>query len=156
MFKRPTNVLVVDDEKDLVQMIVETLREVNETAYGAYSGEECLRVLDKNGIDVIILDIKMPGMDGMETLQEIKKRFPLVEVIMLTGHGTIDTSVQCRKLGAFDYILKPADFADLVEKIRAAREKRNKQKERIRQAEARALLTKSRRGVKNPLGSREI
>ena len=152
MFKTPTNVLVVDDEKALVQVIVDSLVEIKENAYGAFSGEECLEVLQKTNIDVIILDIKMPGMDGMETLLAVKKKFPLVEVIMLTGHGTIETSVEGMKLGAFDYILKPADFDELVEKIRAARKKKGEHEERIRIAEARALLTKSRQGGRKLFG----
>ena len=152
MFKTPTNVLVVDDEKALVKAIVATLREVDESAWGAHSGKECLEVLQKENIDVIILDIKMPGMDGVETLQAIKQKFPLVEVVMLTGHGTIETSVECMKLGAFDYILKPADFSELLDKIRAARKKKDEQEDRIRKAEARALLINSRRGGKGPFG----
>ena len=152
MFKTPTSVLVVDDEKALVQMIVESLKEVDFTAYGAYRGEDCLKLLQDTHIDVIILDIKMPGMDGMETLLEVKKRFPLVEVIMLTGHGTIETSVTGMKQGAFDYILKPADFDELVEKIGAARKKKDEHEERIRKAEAQVLLSKSRKGGKKPFG----
>ncbi len=152
MFKTPTNVLVVDDEKALVQVIVDTLREVNVSARGAHGGEACLEVLQKENIDVIILDIKMPGMDGVETLQAVKKQFPLVEVVMLTGHGTIETSVECMKLGAFDYILKPFDFDELLEKIKAARKKKDEQAERIRKAEARALLINSRKGGKGPFG----
>jgi len=135
-----------------VQVIVDTLKEENHAAWGVYSGEECLQLLERENIDVIILDIKMPGMDGVETLQSVKRKFPLVEVVMLTGHGTIETSVECMKLGAFDYILKPADFDELLEKIRAARKKKDEQEVRIREAEARALLIKSRKGGKRPFG----
>ncbi len=85
----------------------------------------------------------MPGMDGIETLAEIKKRFPLVEVIMLTGHGTTETAVKGMKLGAFDYLLKPADFDDLTEKLEGARKRKDEQVERIRKAEARLLMRKS-------------
>lgn len=82
-------------------------------------------------------------MDGIETLAEIKKRFPLVEVIMLTGHGTTETAVKGMKLGAFDYLLKPADFDDLTEKLEGARKRKDEQVERIRKAEARLLMRKS-------------
>lgn len=150
MFKTPTNVLVVDDEKALVRVIVDTLKEEQVDARGVYSGKACLESLDQEAVDVIILDIKMPGMDGVETLQAVKRHSPLVEVVMLTGHGTIETSVACMKLGAFDYILKPADFDELLEKIAAARNKKDAQEERIRAAEARALLIKSRQGGKRP------
>jgi DNA-binding NtrC family response regulator len=101
---------------------------------------ESLEKMKDVEIDVVILDIKMPGMDGIETLQEIKKRFPLVEVIMLTGHGTIETAVQGMKLGAYDFLIKPADFDDLVTKLNKARERRHDQMERIRKAEATSLL----------------
>ena len=109
----------------------------------AYNGPECLAALEQKEVDVVILDIKMPGMDGIETLREIKKRFPLVEVIMLTGHGTTETAVEGMKLGAFDYLLKPADFKDLTAKLEAARERKDKQEERIRKAEEKLLIRRS-------------
>nr|MBL0701925.1 response regulator [Desulfobacterales bacterium] len=108
----------------------------------AYSGQECLEKLEKNNIDVVILDIKMPGMDGIETLKEIKKRFPLVEVIMLTGHGATETAVEGMKTGAFDYLLKTDDFNDLSAKLEAARKRKEEQEERIRTAESKLLLRK--------------
>ncbi len=135
--------LLVDDEKDLIKMLSLRLQETGEKVKSAYSGQECLETLDKNNIDVVILDIRMPGMDGIETLKEIKKRFPLVEVIMLTGHGSTETAVEGMKLGAFDYLLKPADFSDLSQKLEAARKRKDEQEERIRMAEARSLLRKT-------------
>lgn len=143
MVKIPTNVLVVDDEKDFVEMLSLRLEEVGEKVMPAYSGRECLDILEKKNIDVVILDIKMPGMDGIETLREIKKRFPIVEVIMLTGHGTTETAVEGMKLGAFDYLMKPADFDDLTTKLEGARKRKEEQEERIRKAEAALLLRKS-------------
>jgi len=92
---------------------------------------------------VVVLDIKMPGMDGMQTLREIKSRFPLTEVIMLTGHGTAQTAVEGMKMGAYDYLLKPADFSELKEKLEGARTRKEEQQERIRAAEARAIIRKS-------------
>jgi len=70
----------------------------------------------------------MPGMDGMETLGEIRKRFPLVEVIMLTGHGSTETAVEGMKLGAFDYLMKPAEFDDLTAKLQGARKRKTNRK----------------------------
>jgi DNA-binding NtrC family response regulator len=119
------------------------LNEVEEKVTVAYSGKECLETLKKKEIDVVILDIKMPGMDGIETLREIKKRFPLVEVIMLTGHGSTETAVEGMKMGAFDYLMKPADFDDLTAKMEAARKRKEEQEERIRKAESKLLLRKS-------------
>lgn len=143
MIKIPTKVLVVDDEKDFVEMLSLRLKEVGEKVTPAYSGKECLETLERKEIDVVILDIKMPGMDGIETLREINKRFPLVEVIMLTGHGTTETAVEGMKLGAFDYLLKPADFDDLIAKLGGAKKRKDEQEERIRKAEARSLVRKT-------------
>ena len=143
MIKIPTRVLLVDDEKDFVEMLSLRLNEVGEKVTAAYSGKECLESLENKEIDVVILDIKMPGMDGMETLGEIKKRFPLVEVIMLTGHGSTETAVEGMKMGAFDYLMKPADFDDLTTKLEGARKRRDEQEERIRKAESKLLLRKS-------------
>ncbi len=142
MVKIPTRVLLVDDEKDFVEMLSLRLQEAGEKISAAYSGKECLDTLEKTNIDVVVLDIKMPGMDGMETLGEIRKRFPLVEVIMLTGHGSTETAVEGMKSGAFDYLMKPADFDDLTAKLEGARKRKDEQEERIRKAEATLLLRK--------------
>jgi len=143
MIKIPTRVLLVDDEKDFVEMLGLRLAEGGENVTAAHSGRECLQVLEKKEIDVVILDILMPGMDGIATLKEIKRRFPLVEVIMLTGHGTTESAVKGLKLGAFDYLLKPAHFGELTAKLESARKRKDEQAERIRKAEAKLLLRKS-------------
>ena len=143
MMKIPTRVLLVDDEVDFVEMLSLRLNEVGERVTPAHSGREALEILGQKTIDVVILDIRMPGMDGIETLREIKKRFPLVEVMMLTGHGTTETAVEGMKLGAFDYLMKPADFDELLLKLENARKRKDEQEERIRKAEARLLLRKS-------------
>jgi len=140
MIKIPTNVLIVDDEKDFVEMFGLRLEEAGERVYRAYSGKECLDLLEKENIDVVVLDIKMPGMDGIETLKELKKRRPIVEVIMLTGHGTIETAVEGMKLGAYDYLLKPADVDEISAKLEGARKRKDQQEDRIRKAEQRSLL----------------
>ncbi len=143
MVKIPTRILIVDDEKDFVEMLSLRLEETGEKTTPAHSGKECLDILEKETFDVVMLDIKMPGMDGIEVLKEIRKRFPLLEVIMLTGHGTTESAVQGMKLGAFDYLLKPADFEELQEKLEGARKRREEQEERIRKAEVRLLLRRS-------------
>lgn len=144
MFKTPSYILIVDDEKDFVEMLSLRLAETGENILSAFSGTECLEALEKQDIDVIILDIKMPGMDGIEALKEIKNRYPLIEVILLTGHGTIETAVKGMKLGAFDFLLKPADFDDLINKLNQARQRKHDQLERIRKAEATMLLRSSK------------
>ena len=143
MVKVPVEILIVDDEKDFVEMFSLRLKEAGQDVTAAYSGQECLLALEEKDIDVVILDIKMPGMDGIETLREIKRRFPIVEVILLTGHGAVDTAVAGLKLGAFDYLNKPANFEELLEKLEGARKRKTEQEERIRKAEARSLLRKS-------------
>ena len=144
MFKTPSIILLVDDEADFVEMLSLRLKESGETVLTAHSGSQCLEILEKSQIDVIILDVKMPGMDGIETLQAVKKRHPLIEVIMLTGHGTIDTAVQGMKLGAFDFLMKPADFDVFTAKVNQARQRRHDQIERIRKAEAATLLRRAK------------
>jgi len=140
MIKIPTKILLVDDEKDFVEILALRLEEAGDKVTAAYDGRMCLEILEKELIDVVILDIKMPLMDGITTLQKIKILHPLVEVILLTGHGSTETAIQGLKLGAFDYLLKPADFDDLKAKLAGARKKKEEQDERIRQAEVRQLL----------------
>jgi DNA-binding NtrC family response regulator len=144
VYKISSHILLVDDEKDFVEMLSLRLKENDEAVLAAHSGQECLETLEKATIDVVVLDVKMPGMDGIETLKEIKKRHPLVEVIMLTGHGTIQAAVEGMKLGAFDFLLKPADFKELMKKIQRARERRTEQVERIQKAEAAMLLRQTK------------
>ena len=143
MIKIPTRVLLVDDEEDFVEMLGLRLEEAGENVTPAHSGQECLKVLEEKEIDVVILDILMPGMNGIATLKEIKRRFPILEVIMLTGHGTTESAVEGMKLGAFDFLLKPAHFGDLTAKLEAARKRKDEQTERIRKAEVKLLLRKS-------------
>ena len=127
--------LLVDDEKPFLDTITKRLekRELNVSA--VYSGKEALAELENNkSIEVIILDVKMPGMDGIETLGEIKKRFPLVEVIMLTGHATVETAIDGMKIGAFDYLMKPCDLDVLVTKVEDAAAKKRRHDEKIMEA----------------------
>lgn len=143
MIKIPAKVLIVDDEKDFVEMFSLRLKAQGEKVFTAYTGKEALKVLAKTDIDVVILDIRMPGMDGIDTLKQIKNLYPIVEVILLTGHGSTETAVEGMKLGAFDYLMKPADFKDIKVKLENARKRKDEHEERIRQAEARLLLRRS-------------
>ena len=140
MIRIPAKVLIVDDEKDFVEMFSLRLTETGEKVFTAHSGQECLEKLAQEKIDVVVLDIKMPGMDGVETLKEIKKRYPIVEVILLTGHGAIETAVEGMKLGAYDYLLKPADASEMAKKLEGARKRKDEHEERIRKAEQKSLL----------------
>jgi DNA-binding NtrC family response regulator len=133
----------VDDEERFLSTTSKLLAKKGYKVFTAASGIEALENLKQHTIHVVILDVKMPGMDGIETLQEIKKHYPLVEVIMLTGHGTTKTAVEGMKLGAFDYLLKPADFDDLTQKLEEARKRKDEHQERIRRAEVRLLVRRT-------------
>jgi len=143
MIKIPAKVLIVDDEKDFVEMFSLRLTAQGEKVSTAFSGKEALTLLEQVPIDVVILDIRMPGMDGIDTLKQIKKHHPIVEVILLTGHGSTETAVEGMKLGAFDYLMKPADFDEIKLKLENARKRKDEQEERIRKAEVRLLLRRS-------------
>ncbi|WDP88565.1 MAG: response regulator [Desulfobacter sp.] len=143
MIRIPVRILIVDDEKDFVEMFSLRLSNQGENVSTAYSGEEALEVLDRTPVDVVMLDIRMPGMDGIETLKKIKAAHPLVEVILLTGHGSTETAVEGMRSGAFDYLMKPADFEEINTKVDNARKRKEEQEERIRKAEVRLLLRRS-------------
>ena len=118
-------IMLVDDEVSLVETLSKRLGKRGIKTISAFSGEECLEKLKTNqNLDVIVLDVKMPGMDGIETLQEIKKSSPLTEVIMLTGHATVDSGINGMKLGAYDYLMKPCDIEELVSKVEKAAQKK--------------------------------
>jgi DNA-binding NtrC family response regulator len=127
-------VLVVEDEADFRQTMVNRLSKRNIDASGAETGEKALKLINKFTYDVVILDIRLPGLDGISVLREIKKIKPLIEVVLLTGHGTVESGIEGMKLGAYDYMLKPAKFDDIIEKIQHAYEKKCVRSEKIRQA----------------------
>ena len=134
-------VLVVDDEEDFVEATVKRLNKRGIDAEGVLSGEQALELMKKKRFDVVLLDIKMPGgMDGIETLREMKKIAPLTEVILLTGHASVESSIEGLKLGAFDYLLKPMKLEDLITKLAEAFEKKDKQDQKIRSAKIKELL----------------
>lgn len=141
----PIDVLLVDDEIPFVEALSKRLSKRDLEVRKAFGGKEALQFLSSSkGIDVILLDVKMPDMDGIETLQQIKKQYPLVEVIMLTGHATVETAIDGMKLGAFDYLMKPCELDVLVAKIKQAQDKKARHEQKI--AEAQALNIALRRG----------
>ncbi len=136
-------IMLVDDEVSFVKTTAKRLDKRNIKAISAFSGEECLDKLKENEkLEVIVLDVKMPGMDGLETLKEIKKLFPLLEVIMLTGHATIELAIEGMKFGAFDFLLKPCDIDRLVSKVEDAAKKKREHEEKIEDALKRETLAK--------------
>jgi DNA-binding NtrC family response regulator len=138
-------VLLVDDETPFVEALTKRLEKRGLTVLPSYSGPEAMEKLAADShIDVVVLDVKMPGMDGVDTLKAIKAAHPLVEVIMLTGHATVESAIEGMKLGALDYLMKPCDIELLMAKVQEAKNKKSKQEEKI--AEARARNIALRRG----------
>jgi DNA-binding response OmpR family regulator len=125
-------IMLVDDEVSLVETLAKRLGKRNIKTISAFSGEECLETLKTHqNLDVIVLDVKMPGMDGIETLKEIKMTSPLTEVIMLTGHATVNSGINGLKLGAYDYLMKPCDIEELVSKVEKATQKKQAHESKI-------------------------
>ncbi len=113
-------VLLVDDEEEFVKTLAERIEMRNLGSDIAYNGEQALKVVKDEVPDVMILDLKMPGIDGMEVLRRVKKAYPDVQVIMLTGHGSDKDENEARQLGAYDYLQKPADIDKIVSTIKNA------------------------------------
>ncbi len=128
----PFRVLLVDDAVELIDRLVKRMKMRRVDVDGVNSGPDALALLDRKKFDVVVLDVKMPKMDGIETLREIKKRYPIIEVIMLTGHANVEVAIQGMELGAFDYLLKPIKIDQLLYKIQDAYKKKSIQEEKIK------------------------
>jgi DNA-binding NtrC family response regulator len=113
-------VLVVDDEVDFRELLAKRLRKRNLNVLVAGDADEALRLLAEKPVDVVVLDVRMPGMSGTDALREIKARLPRVEVIMLTGHAQLDAALAGMEAGAFDYLLKPVDIDALLYRLQDA------------------------------------
>lgn len=132
-----TTVLIVDDEVPFVQTLTKRLVKRGLRILSAHSGPEALDLLTgNNGIDVVILDVRMPDMDGIATLREIKAASPSVEVLMLTGHATMESALDGMRLGALDYFMKPCSIEQIFARICEAKEKKSKKGEEISHSEA--------------------
>jgi len=139
----PINLLLVDDEQSFVKVMSQRLRRRGFIVSYACSGKDALNGLEAdNSIEVVILDVKMPGMDGIETLRMIKKKRPLVQVIMLTGHATVDSAIEAMKLGAIDYLMKPCDLSELVCKVKQAANRKRSHETKIIEARMRPYISK--------------
>ncbi len=122
-FEKPSRVLLVDDEREFVQTLSERLEMRDVGSAVAYDGESALRMVEDDEPEVIILDLRMPGIDGIEVLRRVKQSHPHIEVIILTGHGSEEDQKTCMELGAFAYLQKPVDIEALSETLRQANEK---------------------------------
>ncbi|MFZ0131350.1 MAG: response regulator [Desulfobacterales bacterium] len=137
------NVLLVDDEAPFVETMTKRLTKRKLEVTTALNGQVALEALAKDPkLEVVILDVKMPGMDGVETLKEIKKRHPLVEVIMLTGHATVETAIDGMKLGALDYLMKPCEMDVLLAKVEEAAARKRSHENKIVDARLREITSR--------------
>ena len=136
-------IMLVDDEVPFVETMAKRLEKRSIKTIMAFSAEQGLEKLKTNqDLDVIILDIKMPGMDGIEALKKIKSVSPMIEVIMLTGHATIELAIDAMKLGAYDFLMKPFDIEEFVIKMDEAAKKKRAHEEKIKEALKQETLAK--------------
>lgn len=136
-------VLLVDDEVPFVETMIKRLTKRNLDVDGVHSGVAAISHLQNHaGVEVVILDVKMPGMDGLETLMKIKKAYPLTEVIMLTGHATVESAIEGMKLGAFDYLMKPCDMDVLMAKVSEAASKKQQHENKIVEARIKEITSR--------------
>jgi DNA-binding NtrC family response regulator len=136
--------MLVDDEERFLVTTKKLLSKKGIEVFTATSGKEALKILQQKNIHVVILDVKMPGMDGIATLKEIKSHFPMVEVIMLTGHATVESAIEGLKSGATDYLMKPTDVDELIHRAEEAFQKRQRIEEKIRMAQMRKIMRSPR------------
>jgi DNA-binding NtrC family response regulator len=141
--------MLVDDEQRYLTTTQKLLERKGVEVLIAPGGKEALDLLKRHNVHVVVLDVKMPGMDGNETLKAIKALYPLVEVIMLTGHATVDSAIDGLKSGACDYLMKPADIDEILEKAMAAFEKRQRLEEKIRIAQSKKYMRSPREILKD-------
>jgi DNA-binding NtrC family response regulator len=128
-------VLFVDDEVDFLETILKRMQKRGVAVFGVSSGEEALAWLQQNPADVVVLDVRMKGMDGIQALRTIKSAQPLIEVIMLTGHASLEIAREGMSLGAFDYLMKPIDLDELLYKLEDAYQKKTIQQHKIKNIE---------------------
>jgi DNA-binding NtrC family response regulator len=134
-------IMIVDDEESFANSLAERLKLRDYDITVSYSGNDALEKIKKFNFDVIVLDVAMPEINGIDALREVKGITPLTEVIMLTGHATVETAIEGMKLGAIDYLIKPCEIEDLVEKINKAYNRKNEHEERIREAHVKEIIS---------------
>jgi len=135
-----TKVLLVDDEVVFTNNVTRLLGNRGYRVTAVNGGEEAIRKLEQENFDVVVLDLKMPGKDGIATLREIKELGLLTETLILTGHGSIDSALEAIKLGAYDYLTKPCEIEELVDKIEGAWEKKDGEEIRDREEKIQKLV----------------
>jgi DNA-binding NtrC family response regulator len=137
LMQKSMSIMLVDDEERFLVTTGKLISRMGYAVVTAAGGAEALDKLRTHEVHVVILDVKMPGMDGLAALKEIKLRYPMVEVIMLTGHATMESAIEGLKSGASDYLMKPTDIPELIRKAEAAYQRRQELENRIRGAHMR-------------------
>ncbi|MFH1155549.1 MAG: response regulator [Pseudomonadota bacterium] len=142
----PLKILLVDDERQFAETLAQRLHLRGIAADCAFSGKQAIHYLDNDKtVEVVIMDVNMPGGDGMETIRELKDRHPLVEVIMLTGQACIDAAIEAIKLGAFDYLSKPCELDQLIARAEQAVSRKKDREARIFDVRTKLYITKQER-----------
>ena len=140
MEKEKINLLIVDDEVDFLESISKSLRVWDFNVLAVNRGEKAIEAAKKNPIDIALVDLKMPGIDGEETLKALKEEHKWMEVVILTGHGTFDSAVECTRLGAHSYLQKPCELSELLEVLENAYKKKVMNKKKITEKKMDELL----------------
>ena len=140
------NFLLVDDEKPFIETLAQRLRHRGFTVDCAFSGTEAMNLLEKNDtVDVVVLDVEMPDLDGIKIVEILKKKHPLLEIIMLTGHASIHSAIEVLKFGAFDYLTKPCDLNDLISKAKKAASRKKEREAKIRDVRIKLYISERER-----------
>jgi len=134
------NLLIVDDEEDFLHSISRSLEIRDFNVIAVNRGEKAIAAAKNNPVDIALVDLKMPGINGEETLKALKKEHEWMEVVILTGHGTIDSAVECTKIGAFSFLQKPCELDELLETLKNAFKKRVMNRKNIEEKEIDAML----------------
>lgn len=142
----PISLLIVDDEQEFTEIMAQRMRRRGFAVTTAIDGKSAIRCLnDIDGIEIVVLDLAMPGMNGIETLNIIKTDHPLVEVIMLTGQATVDTAVESIRQGAFNFLIKPCEIDDLISHIQGALKRKQDRETRILEVRMTPYLSAEKR-----------
>ncbi|RJP17515.1 MAG: response regulator [Candidatus Abyssobacteria bacterium SURF_5] len=134
------NLLLVDDEEQFLSTAKRLMEKRGVSTFVCTNGFDAIRILKERRIDVVLLDLKMPGINGVEVLRKIKQNHPDIEVILLTGHASVESAVEGLKLGAFDYLMKPSTIPDILDKVRDAYERKVAKEEKARKSKVENII----------------
>ena len=139
----PIQVLLIDDERSFAEVLAQRLGQRGMTITAAFDGPAALNRLDADPeLEVAVLDMAMPGMDGLQTLDRIRQKRPLLEIVMLTGHATLASAIEAIKRGAFDYLMKPCDLDLLMAKVAAAAARKRRRESQIRDVQTTPYISR--------------